>query len=84
MNTTTLPLAAAGTRTRPVASSRLLQALVGALLALDAWCAARRRRSDDMALLAQMSDYELRDVGLHRLDTLSDGALFQSGRMEMR
>jgi len=63
----------------PVATNRIVQALVRALLAVDAWLAARRQRADDLQALAQMSDYELRDLGLHRLDTLSSSSLFGGG-----
>ena len=79
MNTTAFPLRPADAPPRPVASYRAVQALVGALLAVDAWLAARPQRSLDLRTLAQMSDYELRDLGLHRLDTLSASSLFQSG-----
>ena len=84
MNTTALSLAAASATSRRVASHRLVHALIGALLAVDAWCAARRQRAEDLRALAQMSDYELRDLGLHRLDAMSGGALLESQHREMR
>ena len=58
-------------------------ALIGALLAIDAWYAARRRRAEDWRALAQMSDYELRDLGLHRLDATSAGAAFREHHREI-
>ena len=54
----------------------LIAAAVTALVRLDGWLAARRRRADDLQALAAMSDYELRDLGLHRLDALPAGRLF--------
>lgn len=84
MTTTALPFRAAGHQAPPAASNPVLQALVAALLAMDAWFAARRRRADDLQALAQMSDYELRDLGLHRLDTLQQSWPFQSWHPELR
>lgn len=81
----TIVLRFPGTRARPpVATYRIVQALVGALLAVDAWLAARRQRAADLQALAQMSDYELRDLGLHRLDTLSSSSLFAAHEHGMR
>lgn len=83
MNTTVLRVPGARLGP-PVATNRLVQALVGALLAVDAWLAARRQRAEDLQALARMSDYELRDLGLHRLDTLSSGSLFAAHEHGLR
>lgn len=40
---------------------------------IDAWLQARSRAAEDRALLASMSDHELRDIGLDR-DFASEAA----------
>lgn len=70
-------------RPRPAAS--VLYGIAGALAAsahalsalaqrLDAWLAHRKRAAQDYADLAQMSDRELRDIGIARdfLDAVAD------------
>jgi len=52
---------------------RAAQALANVAQHLEAWLARRQRTAADLQTLANMSDYELRDVGLHRLDTLESG-----------
>ena len=50
------------------------QTLSAAAQRLDAWLARRKRAAQDYADLAQMSDRELRDIGLARgfLDAVAD------------
>jgi uncharacterized protein YjiS (DUF1127 family) len=70
---------------RPRPATSVLYSIAGALAAtaqalstvaqrLDAWLAHRQRAARDAADLAQMSDRELRDIGLARgfLDAVAD------------
>lgn len=66
-------VASGGHPTTASAAHPVLQAGVRALLALDAWLAARSRRDADLQALAGMNDHALRDIGLHPLDALASG-----------
>ncbi len=69
-------------------AAAFVQSMAHALLRkarrIDALLAARKRRRDDPQALAAMSDYELRDLGLHRLDVPQVAAGLRTLREDFR
>jgi uncharacterized protein YjiS (DUF1127 family) len=85
MTTPGIPGAAPADLWRAAASVQsMAHALLRKARLIDALLAARKRRREDLQALAAMSDYELRDLGLHRLDVPQVAAGLHTVREDFR